>query len=68
MSSDFKNLFIGADNSKRTKSNLIAKKTLSILTRYHLSLMPAFKEYKEAKSKYLSSKSLSILTNPYPLN
>ncbi len=30
--------------------------------------MPAFKEYKEAKSKYLSSKSLSILTNPYPFN
>ncbi|WP_187885055.1 hypothetical protein KVC12_04160 [Helicobacter pylori] len=26
MSSDFKNIFIGADNSKRTKSNLIAKK------------------------------------------
>ncbi|EJB58519.1 hypothetical protein [Helicobacter pylori] len=23
MSSDFKNLFIGADNSKRTKSNLL---------------------------------------------
>lgn len=68
MSSDFKTLFIGANNSKRTKSNLIAKKTLSILIRYHLSLMLAFKEYKEAKSKYLSSKSLSILTNPYPPN
>ncbi|MFP6077035.1 hypothetical protein [Helicobacter pylori] len=26
MSSDFKTLFIGANNSKRTKSNLIAKK------------------------------------------
>ncbi|WP_265473186.1 hypothetical protein [Helicobacter pylori] len=26
MSSDFKNIFIGADNSKRTQSNLIAKK------------------------------------------
>ncbi|WP_275077915.1 hypothetical protein [Helicobacter pylori] len=26
MSSNFKNIFIGADNSKRTKSNLIAKK------------------------------------------
>ncbi|WP_238735463.1 hypothetical protein [Helicobacter pylori] len=51
MSSDFKNLFIGANNSKRTKSSLIAKKTLSILTRYHLSLMLAFKEYKEAKSQ-----------------
>ncbi|WP_240446694.1 hypothetical protein [Helicobacter pylori] len=51
MSSDFKNLFIGANNSKRTQSNLIAKKTLSILIRYHLSLMPAFKEYKEAKSQ-----------------
>lgn len=51
MSGGFKNLFIGANNSKRTKSNLIAKKTLSILTRYHLSLMPAFKEYKEAKSQ-----------------
>ncbi|WP_240655627.1 hypothetical protein [Helicobacter pylori] len=68
MSSDFKNLFIGANNSKRTKSNLIAKKVLSILIRYHLSLMPAFKEYKEARSKYLSLKSLSILTNPYPPN
>ncbi|MGL2798958.1 hypothetical protein ACQJ8R_05080 [Helicobacter pylori] len=51
MSSDFKNLFIGANNSKRTKSNLITKKTLSILIRYHLSLMSAFKEYKEAKSQ-----------------
>ncbi|MGL2901562.1 hypothetical protein ACQKA0_04020 [Helicobacter pylori] len=51
MSSDFKNLFIGANNSKRTKSNLIAKKTLSILIRYHLSLMPAFKEYKETRSQ-----------------
>ncbi|MCQ2940800.1 hypothetical protein [Helicobacter pylori] len=50
MSSDFKNLFIGANNSKRTQSNLIAKKTLSILIRYHLSLILAFKEYKEAKS------------------
>ncbi len=54
MSSDFKNLFIGADNSKRTKSNLIAKKTLSIPIRYHFSLMLAFKEYKEAKANYLS--------------
>ncbi|WP_240666502.1 hypothetical protein [Helicobacter pylori] len=31
--------------------SLIVKKTLSILTRYHLLLMPAFKEYKEAKSQ-----------------
>ncbi|WP_276146071.1 hypothetical protein [Helicobacter pylori] len=30
MSSDFKNLFIGADNSKRTKSNLIDSKKGSI--------------------------------------
>ncbi len=29
----------------------IAKKVVSILIRYHLSLMPAFKEYKEAKSQ-----------------
>lgn len=27
------------------------KKTLSIPIRYHLSLMPAFKEYKEARSQ-----------------
>ncbi|WP_240461231.1 hypothetical protein [Helicobacter pylori] len=51
MSSDFKNPFIGANNSKRTQSNLIAKKPLSILTRYHLSLILAFKEYKEARSQ-----------------
>ncbi|MGL2380287.1 hypothetical protein ACOWLO_07470 [Helicobacter pylori] len=29
----------------------IAKKVVSILIRYHLSLMPAFKEYKEARSQ-----------------
>ncbi|MCQ2835493.1 hypothetical protein JT189_03350 [Helicobacter pylori] len=52
MSSDFKNLFIGAKNNKRTNPNLLdSEKVLSILIRYHLSLMPAFKEYKEARGQ-----------------
>nr|WP_240448002.1 hypothetical protein [Helicobacter pylori] len=69
MSSDFKNPFIGANN-KRTKSNLIAKKVLSILIRYHLSLMPAFKEYK-LEANYLfkisvnPNQSLSAQLNEY---
>ncbi|WP_240455099.1 hypothetical protein [Helicobacter pylori] len=52
MSSDFKNLFIGANNSKRIKSNLLDSEKDPINSHsYYLSLMPAFKEYKEAKSQ-----------------
>ncbi|WP_187864773.1 hypothetical protein [Helicobacter pylori] len=70
MSSDFKNIFIGADNSKRTKSNLlITKKTLSIPIRYHLSLMLISRNIREAKSQLpLFKISVKILTNLYWLN
>ncbi|MGN8491644.1 hypothetical protein [Helicobacter pylori] len=41
MSSDFKNLFIGADNSKRTKSNLIDSEKGSIHSHSLSSLIDA---------------------------
>ncbi|GAA7489883.1 hypothetical protein ckin124_05800 [Helicobacter pylori] len=41
MSSDFKNLFIGADNSKRTKSNLLDNEKDPINTHSLSSLIDA---------------------------
>ncbi|WP_274595346.1 hypothetical protein [Helicobacter pylori] len=41
MSSDFKNLFIGADNSKRTKSNLLDSEKGPIHSHSLLSLIDA---------------------------
>ncbi|MCQ2950289.1 hypothetical protein JT182_02515 [Helicobacter pylori] len=70
MSSDFKNLFIGANNSKRTKSNLLDSKKNPINSHSLSSLIDArlLRNTKKLKANYLSSKSLSILTNPYPPN
>ncbi|WP_195846931.1 hypothetical protein KVD24_04875 [Helicobacter pylori] len=46
MSSDFKNLFIGADNSKRTKSNLIDNEKDPIHSHSLSSILDAnLKEY-----------------------
>ncbi|GAA8454329.1 hypothetical protein [Helicobacter pylori] len=41
MSSDFKNLFIGADNSKRTKSNLLDSEKAPINSHSLSSLIDA---------------------------
>ncbi|MGL2729122.1 hypothetical protein ACQJ6T_06615 [Helicobacter pylori] len=41
MSSDFKNLFIGADNSKRTKSNLLDSEKAPIHSNSLSSLIDA---------------------------
>ncbi|MGL2556310.1 hypothetical protein [Helicobacter pylori] len=41
MSSDFKNLFIGADNSKRTKSNLLDSEKGRIHSHSLLSIIDA---------------------------
>ncbi|WP_187216891.1 hypothetical protein [Helicobacter pylori] len=46
MSSDFKNIFIGADNSKRTKSNLLDSEKGPIHSHSLSSLIDAnLKEY-----------------------
>ncbi|WP_187879860.1 hypothetical protein [Helicobacter pylori] len=70
MSSDFKNLFIGAKNNKRTKFDLLdkQKKPLSIPIRYHLSLMLISRNIREAKKQLSLKISVKILTNLYWLN
>ncbi|GAA8366144.1 hypothetical protein Hpkin12_12160 [Helicobacter pylori] len=69
MSSDFKNLFIGAKNNKHTKFDLLdSKKPLSIPIRYHLSLMLISRNIKEAKKQLSLKISVKILTNLYWLN
>lgn len=51
MPSDFKNIFIGANNSKRTNLNLIDnEKTLSILIYCHLSLAIALRNTRKLKT------------------
>ncbi|MCQ2928475.1 hypothetical protein JT089_01385 [Helicobacter pylori] len=70
MSSDFKNLFIGANNSKRTQSNLLDSEKGSINSNSLSSLIDArlLRNTRKLEANYLSLKSLSILTNPYPPN
>ncbi|MGN8398574.1 hypothetical protein ACR9KP_06130 [Helicobacter pylori] len=68
MSSDFKNLFIGADNSKRTKSNLLDSEKGRIHSHSLSSVIDAkiSRNIKEAKSQLSPFKiSVKILTNLY---
>ncbi|MGL2854948.1 hypothetical protein ACQKAD_01920 [Helicobacter pylori] len=61
MSSDFKNIFIGADNSERTKSNLIDNEKDPINSHSLSSVIDAkiSRNIKEAKKQLSLSKSLS---------